>query len=104
MVIRVRNTLGRQSNKKIKKETKTQTVEQKILQVLNGLQGGCYRMNCIRQAFSEPNNSVLSEQIASVFNDLIISGQVRLSRIRLNHGRVTVYFTVKRQKTKVIKK
>ena len=95
MVIRVRNTLGRQNNKKIKSETKPKTIEQRVLQILNSLQGGCYNMNCICQAFPESDNCVRSEQIASIFNGLIVSGKIRLSRVRLDHGRVAIYFTVR---------
>ncbi len=103
MVIRVRKSLGRQNNKKKEGEVRPQIIEQRILQVLNGLQGGCYKIDCICQAFPELDNSFLSEQVASVFNELIVSGKIKLSRIRLNHGRAIVYFAVRSQKTKVTK-
>ncbi len=98
MLIRVRNALGRQKNKKIKGETKPQTIEQRILQALVGLQGGCYKIDCICNIFPERDSYALSERIASVFNGLIMSGEIRLSRIRFNHGRAIVYFTAIRQK------
>ena len=103
MVIRERNALGRQNDKKIRAETKPQTIEQRLLQIFNGLLGGCHKVDCICQAFPERNSFALSEQTAEVFNRLILSGKIRLSQIRLNHGKATVYFTVINRKTGILK-
>ena len=98
MLICARSALGRQNNKRMKKEVKPQTIEQRMLEFFGGLRGGCYHLDCLCQAFPKNTSQVLSVQIAGCLNKLILTGKVRLSRFKLDHGRAMVYFTVVNQK------
>ncbi len=96
MVIHNKNAL----NRKTERKTKTKTVEQAVLKALKELRGGRYRIDCIPQELQREGTQASPEQIADVFNSLIIKKQIRLSRIELRSNGATVYFTVLNFKTK----
>lgn len=104
MVIRTRDALGRQNDRKAKRETSPQTIEQAMLRVLMGLRGGCYRTDCILQEFRRDGIRASPEQIADAFNSLIVAKKIRLLRIKPSPNGAAVYFTVLSPKIEKIKR